>query len=602
MKDLCEKKLIGLGFRPDYFSDLSGGHPFISWLELLTENYIDSTPSTLCHLQSLRDHYSMSFHGVSLSIGGIHPLDWEYLHKVKKLKNLLNPMIVSDHLSFSRFKSTNSHDLLPIVYTEESLHYVSQRVAEVQDFLGVRLYLENASAYLSFSANQIPEHEFIRLLCKSTGCGIILDINNLFVNQKNLNYNPEIYFKSLTKKDIGYCHLAGHSVTDKVRIDTHGSDICNEVWELLTSVTEYFGPIPTMIERDQNLPDFKSIENESQKIISIFGTNPQQKDSPPSLEHPDQGDWIFPRPNLTLKSSQDISWKSLAEIFFDSVMIDNSTSFERVKHLLDYSHPTPSQVGFDVYFQGFRERLFGVLADQTPIFTAAVGRTTLRKLLDMYIKRHPPDSYCVDKSVENFSIFLQDNIKNTEISSLIQSEIPLEAFFELAQFEQTLYHQIFQNGVPEEILSTDHLVKHLEKISWDELCLTEFKVLSSTKFLALNYDVVRTVTSYKKSGLTLIPAQKTTYVTIFKREGVTTPKKIPRWQYEFLTTLETKITLGNAFLRCQIKDPSKMTKYLHCLGYWCQMGIIADTISQESSAVVASKREHKDLFSPELAP
>lgn len=253
---------FGLGLRRDHYQYILTNRPPVDWFEIISENYFMAGGKPLYYLDQIREHYPMVMHGVSLSIGGSDPLDLDYLTALKKLANRISPVWISDHLCWTGVDGKNTHDLLPIPYTEEALNHVIARVKQVQDFLQRPILLENVSSYLTFTQSELTEWEFLVAVAQAADCFILLDINNIFVNALNHQFDPLCYLQAIPRTYVGQFHLAGHQCRGELRVDTHDQAILPDVWQLYQAAVKRFGRVSTMVERDHNIPDFISLYKE----------------------------------------------------------------------------------------------------------------------------------------------------------------------------------------------------------------------------------------------------------------------------------------------------------------------------------------------------
>ena len=255
---------FGLGLRtPHYEAVLSEPHA-IDWLEIITENYLVPGGKPLDYLERIRERFPLVMHGVSLSIGSTDPVDLDYLAGVRALAARIEPHWISDHLCWTGIDGRNLHDLLPLPYTEEALASVVARVGQIQDVLGRQILLENVSSYLAFHESDMSEWEFLREVAQRADCAILLDINNIYVSSINHGFDPEIYLHAMPKKRVRQFHLAGHGDEGGHLIDTHDHPIAPPVWDLYARAIEFFGEVPTMIERDDNIPALSELVAELQ--------------------------------------------------------------------------------------------------------------------------------------------------------------------------------------------------------------------------------------------------------------------------------------------------------------------------------------------------
>ena len=255
---------VGIGLRSPHVSEIAATRPEIGFLEVHAENYMHETPA-LDRLLELRRDYPVSLHGVALSLGSAEQLDRSHLARFKALIERVEPMLVSEHLAWSAVNGTYLNDLLPLPYTDESLDIFGRHVAEAQEALGRRLLIENPSAYLRYRHSPIPEAEFITEIACRTGCGILCDVNNIHVSAFNFGFDPIAYLQALPIEAIGEIHLAGHHAAEDVDIliDDHGSRVTEPVWELYAAALQRFGPVPTLIEWDTNLPALEVLLDEA---------------------------------------------------------------------------------------------------------------------------------------------------------------------------------------------------------------------------------------------------------------------------------------------------------------------------------------------------
>ena len=248
-------KGFGLGLRSEHYAAFeSASQTRVDWLEILSENYLVPGGAPLWHLDRIRRDFPMVMHGVSLNIGGTDPLNLDYLRDLKALVQRVQPGWVSDHLCWTGTQGVNLHDLLPLPYTRETLRHVSERIQRVQDFLGRRLVIENPSTYVAFSADQMPEWEFVTEMLQLADCELLLDVNNVYVSSVNHGFDPRHYINALPAARVRQIHLAGHETHDGYLIDTHDHPVCEAVWQLYAHTLQHCGSVPSMIERDDNIP------------------------------------------------------------------------------------------------------------------------------------------------------------------------------------------------------------------------------------------------------------------------------------------------------------------------------------------------------------
>jgi len=255
---------VGIGLHLPHASEIAAARPRLGFLEVHAENYMAETPA-LDRLLGLRRDYPVSLHGVALSLGSAERLDHCHLMRFKALIERVEPMLVSEHLAWSAISGAYLNDLLPLPYTEASLDLFCRHVDEAQGGLGRRLLIENPSSYLRYRHSTIPEAEFMTEVAHRTGCGILCDVNNVHVSAWNFGFDPLAYLDALPIEAIGEIHLAGHRVAEDVDIliDDHGARVAEPVWGLYAAALRRFGPVPTLIEWDTNLPTLEVLLNEA---------------------------------------------------------------------------------------------------------------------------------------------------------------------------------------------------------------------------------------------------------------------------------------------------------------------------------------------------
>lgn len=267
-KSLQLKERAGIGLKFQHIDALLEQRPELGFVEVHAENYMVKGGIRLAQLEAVRAVYPLSVHGVGLSLGGDEPLDLNHLQRLKKLVERFEPLLVSEHLAWSGHAGHYLNDLLPVAYTEERLRRMAEHVDQLQNHLGRTVLIENPSVYLSFSDSELSETEFIRQLIKATGCRLLLDVNNVYVSCVNLGSDPYQYLYELPLDQVGEIHIAGHAEEylengQRLLIDTHGSEVIPEVWDLYSAALKLTGAQPTLLERDTNLPDLEQLVQEA---------------------------------------------------------------------------------------------------------------------------------------------------------------------------------------------------------------------------------------------------------------------------------------------------------------------------------------------------
>lgn len=271
MTDRIEREFLGfgLGLRTKHFDYIVQNRPAVDWFEILSENYMVAGGKPRYYLQAISEQYPLVMHGVSLSIGSTDALDMGYLRALKTLANDVNPRWISDHICWTGIHGINSHDLLPLPYTMETVRHVAERIKQVQDFLGRQILMENVSSYLSYQDSEMDEWTFVSEVAQASDSLILLDINNVYVSARNHGFDPMDYLNRIDPARVQQFHLAGHSDYGDYVIDTHDHDVPGSVWDLYRQALKRFGAVSTMIERDANIPDFPVLEAELEQARQI---------------------------------------------------------------------------------------------------------------------------------------------------------------------------------------------------------------------------------------------------------------------------------------------------------------------------------------------
>jgi uncharacterized protein (UPF0276 family) len=256
---------IGVGLRTVHFGHILSRRPAVDWFEVLSENFMDTRGRPLWVLDQVAERYPIALHGVSMSIGGTDPLDREYLRKLKALAARTRAHWVSDHLCWTGVAGRNVHDLLPMPYTEEALRHTAERVRQVSEILERPLVLENPSSYVEFAASSMPEWEFLTRLGEEADCGLLLDVNNVYVSSFNHGFDPRVYIDSIPAGRVVQYHVAGHTNKGTHILDSHSDHAVAEVWELFRRSCRRTGNVSTLYEWDEDIPDFEVLHAEALK-------------------------------------------------------------------------------------------------------------------------------------------------------------------------------------------------------------------------------------------------------------------------------------------------------------------------------------------------
>lgn len=267
-------RLTGIGLRSPHYSAFLKERPSVAWVEVHSENYFAEGGKPLQILEQIRQDYPISLHGVSLSLGSTDELNWKHLKSLRELVMRINPCLISDHLCWSSFNGQYLHDLLPLPYTEEAIKHTVSRIQQIQEYLDRQILIENISNYTQYQQMDMTEQHFISEIAKQSGCGILLDINNIYVSATNLGYDADQYIQAIPANYVQEIHLAGHTSSiinnKRVLIDTHNQLITSAVWDLYRKAILHLGLKPTIIEWDSELPTLDLLCLEAHQAETIM--------------------------------------------------------------------------------------------------------------------------------------------------------------------------------------------------------------------------------------------------------------------------------------------------------------------------------------------
>lgn len=262
MTDIAPFAGFGLGLRRPHYAEFLERDVPVDFVEIISENFMVDGGRPLATLDAIRERYPVAMHGVSMSIGSAAGLNRDYLKRLKALADRVRPLWVSDHLCWTGVGGHNSHDLLPLPYSEEALDTVCANIAVAQDALGRPMLFENPSSYVQFPDVGLTEWEFLAEMCRRTGCYLLLDVNNVFVSSRNHGFDASAYLAAIPADRVRQMHLAGHSQGETMLIDTHDHPVALDVWSLYEAASQRFGPVATMIERDDEIPPLEDLLQE----------------------------------------------------------------------------------------------------------------------------------------------------------------------------------------------------------------------------------------------------------------------------------------------------------------------------------------------------
>jgi uncharacterized protein (UPF0276 family) len=506
---------FGVGFRSQHYQVVTEQLPAnIDLFEIISENFMGVGGRPIYFLNKLKEHYPIVMHGVGLSIGSCHELNREYLKSLKNLIDHVQPKMVSDHLCWTTYQKHNSHDLLPVAYTQQSLMNIAQKLEQIQDFIGQRFYLENPSAYVAFEYADYSEAEFLCELVKRSGAGIMLDVNNLYVNQMNQGLDPIAYLELLPRDSVGYMHLAGHSREDQVIIDTHDHPVCDEVWELYRIATQKFDRVPVIVEWDGNIPTFERLASEAEQarklhassVISIGAAS----NSAPALQ---QG---MPVENPRLHRH-----------FLDQMKRPYGISEEATQYLAK-DLPVPAQVGMTVYNNAYFLRSNEFLTETFPSIAKLISDESFHRLTAAYLAQFPPQHPSIQELGNDLPKYLRSDAARQELEIGVELEILADiASVELARA------QCFVAPDPATTIKIDDLAK----IDPEKFGDCRFPIAGHFKLVRCGYEVLPVLEQLAAEQQPSRPSARSNAMLVFRKDFVIHTEALADWQADFFEAL-----------------------------------------------------------------
>ena len=410
----------GVGLRSEHYDWIIRHRPQMDWFEAVTENFMDSRGRPLFLLEEVRKHYPVALHGVSLSIGSTDLLNREYLKRLKALVDRIAPEIVSDHLCWSGVAGRCLHDLLPLPFTAEAIRHVVRRIQQVQEFLGRTILLENVSAYITYRHSEMREWEFLREVAKRSGCGILLDLNNIYVNSVNHEFDPYEYLRNIPGEKIGQFHLSGHADMGKYLFDSHGQEVIASVWDLYRQALKQWGAVTTLIEWDENIPDFPRLSEEAGKARALYAEITSGKrrifEGTPSdallVSSAGGAPQTDPPLGLRLRTLQDWMKSHIQPEGEETPSLSDSDS------PLNPQGGEPGLSRMKVYASGYLARMKEALEEVYEAVRHITGETLFGDLARDYAKQFPSRHYNLSRAGIHFSWFLKQAVISSKLPFL----------------------------------------------------------------------------------------------------------------------------------------------------------------------------------------
>ncbi len=534
---------FGLGLRPKHYSHIFEHQPDVDWFEIISENFMDTGGKPRRNLARIAERYPLVMHGVALSIGTVDPLNSEYLQKLKKLADDIKPAWISDHLCWTGIAHKNSHDLLPVPYTEEALKHIVSRISQVQDFLGRPIALENPSTYLEFKTSHIPESEFIAEMAKQSGCHLLLDVNNVYVTCYNHRLDAKAYIDALPLERVQQIHLSGHSNVGTYIIDTHDDHVVDEVWSLYKYVVHKAGRVPnTMVEWDDNIPEFDVLYAELGKAKHA-AKDAQNFALLPQLTR-DEEHYVA---NIQTPLA-DVQTTMQDAILFGAAIDSKPDTWIRSKA----AFAPKDQLA--VYVNAYRFRLYDVTAEDYPVLKYSLGEDNFDKLIKDFVNTAHSDHFNVGRYAAHLPAFLKQHKLESEFTA------------ELA----TLENAVTQLADGAETVPLEP--KHLEGMTPESLMEATLHPRAALQLFTFEYPVNAYYREVKHDATPSLPAKEKSFLAIFRHEDSIWRMDLDALEYQLLTALFAGTTIGEALADVDESAAEKLSEYF---SRWMRNGLLA---------------------------
>lgn len=533
---------FGLGLRPKHYPFIFEHKPKMDWFEIISENFMDTDGRPKRNLERIKEQYPIVMHGVAMSIGTVDPLNSEYLHKLKALAEWVQPAWISDHLCWTGVAHKNSHDLLPVPYTEEALKHIIQRIKQVQDFLERPIALENPSTYLEFKQSSMPEAEFIARMAEESGCNLLLDVNNVYVTCYNHRLDPQKYLDSLPLDRVIQIHLSGHSNNGTHIIDTHDDHVIDEVWNLYKYVVHKAGRVPnTMVEWDDHIPEFPELDAELSRAKEAAKN---------------ASSYVIPdlyREEMPQRVNYEAPLSEAQHHMSDAIMLGDAFDSKASEWIRSKEQFAP-QAQLNVYINAYRYRLYDVVAEDYPVLEEYLGKDGFYELIWAFVNKEQSTHF----NIGRFAL---------KLPAFVAEYFPKDVFVhELCQLETT----IAQLTDPEETAVLEQ--KHLEGMTPDAFIETVLYPRKALELMSFTYPVNDYYCKVMDKMSPKKPRRKSSFVTVFRHENVVWRMDLEKNEYHLLTQLFSGKTVGDTLENMDDFAAQKLSEYF---SRWMRNGMLA---------------------------
>ncbi len=554
---------FGLGLRIPHYAHILETRPAVDWFEIISENFMDTDGRPKRNLAKIRAHYPIVMHGVAMSIGTADPLNSEYMRKLKALKNAVNPAWISDHLCWTGIAHKTSHDLLPVPYTEEALRHITQRIKNVQDFLECSIALENPSTYLEFKSSKMPEAEFIARMAKDSGCHLLLDVNNVYVTCYNHRLDAKAYIDALPLNHVAQIHLSGHSHMGTHIIDTHDDHVVDEVWALYKYVMHKAArPINTMVEWDDNIPEFSTVFAELEKAKAAA------KDAQHYAPLPD-----LATPHAAYRANI-VTTLADAQTHMQHAIL-NGGDDEPAAWIKPKENFSPAEQ-LDVYINGYRYRLYNVTAEDYPVLKHALGNDAFGDMLMDCINAIPATHFNIARYSVHVPEFLARHATATPLA------------LEIAQLESAIAQLLDAKE------TTPLLPQHISHLTPEALMETALKPRAALQLFAFQYPVNSYYNAVRDKHLPNLPEKLESFLVAYRHDDEVWRLPLDENEYHLLKNIFSGMMIADALEKTQsqlgLSDEALPSRLSAWFARWMQNGLFAAPTAPKTARAVARKR------------
>lgn len=541
---------FGLGLRIPHYAYIFEHWPQVDWFEIISENFMDTDGRPKRNLARIRERYPIVMHGIALSIGTVDPLNSEYLVKLKKLAQFVNPAWISDHLCWTGIAHKNSHDLLPVPYTQEALKHIITRIRQVQDFLERPIALENPSTYLEFKTSYIPEAEFIAQMAAESGCHLLLDVNNVYVSCYNHRLDPKAYIDALPMDKVAQIHLSGHSNMGTHIIDTHDDHVVDEVWALYRYAIHKAGrTVNTMVEWDDNVPSFDVLYAELGKA-KIAAADAHNYAPLPDLA----------RDNTRYVANNVTPLGEAQARMQDAILLGVQVESHPDEWIRSKDNFLPA-AQLAVYVNAYRYRLHDLTTEDYPVLQYYLGKERFNALIDDFVNSAQSGHFNVSRYSAQLPEFLRQHSAGDDFS------------YELAVLENALS----QLTDPEETRVLEPA--HIQGMTAEKLMELVLHPRKALQLFAFAYSVNDYYLAVKNEKAPPPPSAAKTFLAVFRHEDVVWRMDLAENEYHLLHKLFRGDPIGEALEALQnelgLPDDDLSAHLSEWFSRWMRNGLLA---------------------------